>query len=189
MSLAANPNATYEVTLESDAAMPQAERPVFVVRHMTAMQWLDYCDFADNKPALEALDARGLIVNLFGLLAKRLCGWRNVRNPDDSGKPLAFDAARLASVLSIEDAWDLYYAIRQGARVTAQEKNASSPPSPSPTGSSVPPAGEASAAAAPASSVPSGSSAPLAAATAAPSATTEKSTSPSAPGPTPGPKS
>jgi hypothetical protein len=69
---------------------------------MTGEQWRQYRRAQDSD-----LTGHAMLALLFECLSVAVAGWENVSL---AGTPLAFDAARLAEVLTIEEAWELYHA-------------------------------------------------------------------------------
>jgi len=134
MSLACRPGATFAVTLPADAALPEERRPRFTVRHLSCQEWADLAQFADDKEALQARSVKEIVSELLALLSRHVAGWSNV--VDASGAAVPFSADALGQVLTLDEAWELYDAIRQQSRLSVTEKNVSTSPSASPTASS-----------------------------------------------------
>lgn len=172
MPLCLDPDATFDVWLESDAHRDQAARPALTFRAMTARAWREFDAVAAAVSATDAtLDAPALLDKLFAALAAHV-----------SRRNLPMDAP-LDDILTIDEAWELYYRARGKARLGARAKNASDSPSSSSgaAAEATPSAAQAADAPPPPTSPPSSSApnAPDSAATNA--AATAKSASPPAP--------
>ena len=87
MPLALNPNATFELTLDLDADLPESDRAVFIARHLTAGEVVRLDELLSKA---QADDTDRTIENdlLNQALAIQLVGWRNVRGRD--GRPVPF---------------------------------------------------------------------------------------------------
>jgi hypothetical protein len=133
MSLAFRPGATYPITLPSDKEAPEDQRPAFTAVHLSADEWNDFADFADDKVALKALGRRKIIAELKRHILEHLRGWARVM---DKNGPVPFEQAFDRWPLTLDETWDLYDEIRLGSRLSVTEKNASTSPSASPTDSS-----------------------------------------------------
>ena len=146
MSLASRPGATYPITLPSDSAVPEDRRPKFIAEHMSCLEWADFAAFADDKEALQKLSLPGIVAALGAIIAPYIRGWSNVFDkagivpyPTDQSDPSEHHRAvaqALGRVLGLDDAWELYDAIRIGSRLSVTEKNVSTSPSDSPGDSS-----------------------------------------------------
>jgi len=125
MSLALDPNQTVEFSLTSDAGEPDATRPVFVVRVLTARQTAAYRKLLDAALALEREDRTDESLDKCAEAAAIiLVGGRNVRG----GAP---EAARLPDTLSYGDLWEFLFGALAAGRPTVEERKNSASPSPS----------------------------------------------------------
>ena len=132
MPLALEPNETYEVTLESDAAKPEKERAKFRFRYLTLREFRNTAWLADDKKRIEELSADRLISALLEAIAVNLVGWSNI--------PIPFVAESLPDVVTASEAWELFYQARRQSRLSVTEKNSSDSPS---AGNSAASAGDA----------------------------------------------
>ncbi len=115
MPLALDPNETYEVSLRTDADKPDAVRPRFRFRFMSAREWREYAKFGDDRDALaKAKDAGVILDELFRLLRLYLVGWENMGR--------AFASPDLDTLLTPGEAWELYYRARETVRLNPEDK-------------------------------------------------------------------
>lgn len=117
MPLAIDPNETFEVTLESDAKKPEAERATFRFRYLTLRQWRNHSWLLDDTERVKGLTGDSLLSALLTAIADGLVGWTNL--------PVAFSADALPDVLTVSEAWDLFFQSRRQSRLSVTEKNAS----------------------------------------------------------------
>ena len=108
MPISSDPNATAEFFLEVDRAKPAAKRPVFLVRFMTGRdlaQIESLIEQAEAQPSTSDGNAAAYTL-LCRAIAIGVVGWRNMAGRD--GVPLAFDAAKLESLLGADETgWSL----------------------------------------------------------------------------------
>lgn len=138
MPIAMNPKETFEHVLENDKALPEARRPRFRFRYMTM------AECAEAVAPVAVLEDQGRLASpeAFKAIASAasysLVGWDNLT--DREGAPIPFareNATRLLlAILTISEAWELYYAAQRGSRLSVPEKNASASPSPASSGPS-----------------------------------------------------
>lgn len=129
MPLALDSNETAAVALRSDADKPEAERPVFLFRHLTRKQrrqvdaWMAEVDAAETDEAVESLLDKVILLGL--------SSWRNMG--------VAYDPAKLDEILTGAEKMELALVYpREVTQVELSKKKASaSPPSPD-TAASVP---------------------------------------------------
>ncbi len=166
MPLAIDPNETFDVVLKNDA---EKGTPVsFRFRYMTAREFLRTAKIGD-MPAeeREALGTEAVVKQLFGVIRSNLIQF--------AGPGLEIDA-EIEDVITITEAWELYWSSRRQSRLSVTEKNDSGSPSPSSGDDSAKDAPAGTSASIPLTSgSPPSSNAPAAEAPAATSATPETS--------------
>lgn len=101
MPISADPDATAEYSLASDADKPAESRPVFICRFMTRKEHRHVADLvqeAYDTPATPEGDAEcyRLLIEAIGI---GVVGWRNIAIP--------FDLSRLDEALSDREFWEL----------------------------------------------------------------------------------
>lgn len=129
MPIACDPTAMIDVWLKCDADTPRPERPVFVFRPPTgrvAMRW--------RAMLAGTTDDATIYDRLYGELRAMLTGWRNMPDPDDPGRRLAFERGALEDVTTTAEAWELMARLSQGVEPADEKKSES--PSPTPSGAS-----------------------------------------------------
>ncbi|HUT61484.1 MAG TPA: hypothetical protein VNA25_26855 [Phycisphaerae bacterium] len=126
MPLALDPNATFEIWLDSDAAVPAATRPVFVCRHMAdgALKAL-----AGMQDAINAADGMERIDLMHEELRKGLVGWRHMIDPQTK-QAIAYEPAKTMEVLNAMEVVELIEKMAQHAQTTAADRKKSVPRSP-----------------------------------------------------------
>lgn len=127
MPIALDPNETAPVALRSDTDKPEAERPVFLFRHLTRKHrrqvdaWTAELYAAESDEVVEGL--------LDKVILHGLAGWRNMGTD--------YDPAKLDDILTGAEKMELALVYpREVTRVELSKKKASgSPPSPATAGS------------------------------------------------------
>lgn len=117
MPLALDPMETFDVTLESDAKKPEAERATFRFRYLTLRQWRRSSWLMDDAERVNAMNGDTLLSHLLSAIADGLTGW--------TGLPVDFSADALPDMLTVSEAWELFYKSRRQSRVSVTEKNSS----------------------------------------------------------------
>lgn len=130
------PGTVIEYVLPGDAAKPEASRPVFIGRALSARDsarqmrlWAEATRLDQSKQEEASLDKQAEAI------AVSLTGWRNV--VDAAGIPVAFDAKVLPDLLTDTELAQLYLGLRR-AVWSAEEKKSSGSPLPSGTADSAP---------------------------------------------------
>lgn len=100
MPIAIDPNTTFWLTLDSDAAKPEAERPSFNFAFLTAREWIALAEVNDSIEDKKVTAAQ-MVRNLDKMLAAKLKGWRNI-TPGYSGDNL-MDVATPAEIYELAD--------------------------------------------------------------------------------------
>lgn len=134
MPLATNPNRRFWVTLESDAYLPEAERPRFQYRFLTGAEWervAALLDGLDTSPGVGKA-----VETIFAAATTGLADWDRIVGPD--GEALAFDPARLKEVLTVVEALELANKARDGGILNARDRKNFERLSPSAPGASAP---------------------------------------------------
>ena len=109
MPIAMDPNKTFEVALESDMEVPQATRPVFIFRYMTARQWAKALEIRETymKADRKTASVEELVQPPFEIIRLALSGWKNIR--DTSGCEIAFEPAKLEDILTEVESMELMF--------------------------------------------------------------------------------
>ena len=126
MPLALDPNATFEIWLDSDADVPAATRPVFVCRHMNDRALKSLASAQDRINAAVGADRVDL---MHDELRKGLVGWRNMIDPQTK-KAIPFDPERTLDVLNANEVVELVEKMANQAQATAADRKKSAPRSP-----------------------------------------------------------
>lgn len=106
MPLATRPNATYEVVLSTDMDLPEAERPVFIFRYVSLLEWEKIAKLDDEFQ--EATDAKNMIELALQVIGLTLHSWRNMKMPD--GKVVSYNQKKLKSLVSMKELTELMMA-------------------------------------------------------------------------------
>ena len=135
MPLALDVNETYPVSLRSDDAKPEAERPTFEFRFMSHGSARLARKLLADWEAHQALDIGPggwtrerrdeLLEQIFASLRSRVAGWRNL--------PRNFSPAVLDEMLTDGEGVELMYRAMRNSRPTPEEQNESGSPSQSGT--------------------------------------------------------
>ena len=123
MPLALDPTKKFPVVLKSDKEKPENERPTFYFRYVAAGYWRDVAEKCDAilKKKTEGPDA---VDALFAVISPNLVGWDNMKHLD--GKTVPFSRMRLKNIVTLEEAWELFFAFqRQGMEEDDVKKSAS----------------------------------------------------------------
>ena len=119
MPRALEPGAAFDVVLDCDKDKPKETRPTFVYGALNGRQWRELAalwDSIDNTPGVAAqCDA------LFNAARTNLKGWRNMVNPE-TGKPIAFDAKELDSIIDVAEAHEIIGALRTNGRLSVDDQ-------------------------------------------------------------------
>ena len=121
--LALDPNETFEIALDSENDKPEAQRARFRFRFLTLREWRETAVPED----LTDLSAVEIVDMLARCLRANLVDWRRVVGRD--GEPIPFDPELIDDVVSLGEAWQLYYASRRASRLEGPAKNVSASPS------------------------------------------------------------
>lgn len=101
--IAMDPKQTATFHLLSDAETPEAERPVFVTRHLTCREKLDFRKLANQAAETkEDTEAIELVLKAIGM---GLVDWRQVRGP--KGDLVPFAVASLPGLLTDMEVWEV----------------------------------------------------------------------------------
>lgn len=131
MPLATHPNATYEIVLTTDMHLPEDERPVFVFRYLSIIEWEEIAKLNDKFES--TTDAVEMINLAFEVIEKTLCGWRNMKAPD--GREIGYELKKLKSMVTLGEATELMMAA-VGQRPSVADKKKLDLPSDSDTAGS-----------------------------------------------------
>lgn len=119
MSLAADPNQTFEYSLVEDMKLPQEQRPVFLIKFLTTRQWRQLVEFREKIKNITSGEEMNMAV--IEQVKPYIRGWRNVKNPD-SGEAVSFSPDKIEDVLSIENMYELISAENNRQFLTAEDK-------------------------------------------------------------------
>lgn len=133
-----DPKTTFPHVLACDAREPRSRQVRWFLRNLTQGEWARYAALA-RRPggpgeAPDELDGSEAVAALFDSLRLILAGWRGA--VDAEGNAAAFDPARLEEVLTLAEAWELYYAGLQRLELTGDDRKNSGSPRPSDSGAS-----------------------------------------------------
>ncbi len=123
--IAVDPEATFDVVLESDKGKDRP--PTFVFRQVTCRKWRELAELADQIETRKLGTAvEGLDVTLKALRST-LIGWRDMAGLD--GVEIPFDAEKIEDLLTMREVTELMYAGLEGSQPTPDElKNWPLPP-------------------------------------------------------------
>ena len=144
MPIAANPDARFEIVLESDKelyAESPALAPAFIYRYLTKLSCAPVTELCAPPAAARSDPQLGedIMERAFEVIKTGLVDWRNMPDLGDIPGSMVFDASRLDEILTPAEAFEiLFKLVRQGYGPTDKKKSGS--PSPTPTASSVDPA-------------------------------------------------
>lgn len=103
MPLATNPNAIYELVLDSDKDIDKKERPKFLYRYLTGSQQIELTVLMDK---IEDTGTGEYALNqIFKAASIGLIGWDNIR--DDRGELIPFAIDKLKDVVGMMEAIEL----------------------------------------------------------------------------------
>jgi hypothetical protein len=131
MSLAADPNQTYEYVLESDRKMPVEKQPVFIFKYLTARKWKTLISCRDKIKA--ATTVMEITEQALEIIKLNLIGWKNVIAAD--GSNMEFSLEKIEDILSPDDIYELMTAENKQS-LNSEDKKKLDSPSPSDTDSS-----------------------------------------------------
>lgn len=127
--LALDPEATFELVLESDKDKPEGEQPTFICRYVNNRNWRQLAHVADNleqiKQTTDGIEE--LLDTMEEALLLSLVDWRNMVDPQ-TGKEIPFAADNLGDVLTVAEISELIQkAVTQSQLRPAAKKNSGSP--------------------------------------------------------------
>jgi hypothetical protein len=119
MSLACEPNATYEYVLRSDKDKPVEKQPAFIFSYVSARRWKELCgiyaEFDKSKTGKEGIDKAIEFIHL------TLVGWKNIFSIEGVEIPFAPD--KLADIVSMPEVMELREAVMaQGVSAADKKK-------------------------------------------------------------------
>lgn len=179
--LALDPEATFEVILESDSEKPAP--PAFVFRYLSNRDYRRVARFSDRIHALPSDAIDQLCDEIEQTLMIALVGWRGMVDPA-TGEEIPFSAENLGRIIDPVEAGELLKRLPEAMSLSVRGKKASGSQSPSSSDASAnaatppgaaetsKPDGQSSSSTAPAAAAPAAS---------APNAPTADSPSPDAP--------
>lgn len=116
MPLGLDPQATFELSLDTDKEKPQATRPAFVFRFLTSRQFLKVQQL--RAAAREEKDNAACLAKMDEALLIGLAGWKNMGD-------VAFSADAINDVLTIDERWELLESYLAEQRTSEVSKKAS----------------------------------------------------------------
>lgn len=121
MPISLDPQATVDVSLESDAGKPPDARPTFLCRFLTVKAHLRVGKLLrDAAGAGEADKANGLLTEALSLC---VAGWRNMGGHGD------YSPDKLDEVLTVSEKWELAAAASTAPTLSEQDRKGSASPS------------------------------------------------------------
>jgi hypothetical protein len=118
MSLAADPNQTFEYSLEADMQLAAKQRPVFLIKFLTTRQWRQLVEFREKLKGITSGEEMNIAV--IEQVKPYILGWRNVK--DSAGQNVQFAPDKIEDVLSIENMYELISAENNRQFLTAADK-------------------------------------------------------------------
>ena len=123
MPIALDPDQTFEVVLKTDQSKPPESRPTFVFRYLTERALRKARKFGADKEAHDRMAFDEIIDGLKAEINNHLATWRNL-TPDE--RPIE----DIGDVCTIQELWQLYYAMLAGGSLDVESKKNSDMPSP-----------------------------------------------------------
>lgn len=120
--LALDPRETFEVGVDTDA------KARFRFRYCTAAEFLATDRLAMDRAYTVAMPASEIAGQLFKTLREHLVGWTGVM--DAAGADIPFDLATLERIVTMQEAWLLFWQARIQWRLTEEDRKNSDSPSP-----------------------------------------------------------
>jgi len=111
--------------------LPENERPVFVFRYLSIIEWEEVAKLNDKFES--AVEAAEMINLAFEVIKKTLCGWRNMKAPDE--QEIDYNPEKLKSMVTLGEATELMMAA-VGQRPSVADKKKLDLPSDSDTAGS-----------------------------------------------------
>jgi len=125
MPIAADPNQRFEIVLESDQALPEDERPVFVYRYLVKRKLGPIASLVERVTHAATDGDMPGHDELFDAIRTGLVDWRHMTDPEKQ-QELAFDAARLEDLLTPGEAMEILFQLHfQGFGLEDKKKSAS----------------------------------------------------------------
>lgn len=133
--LATDPTQTFDVVLKVDQGRPDSEPPApcFTFRFLSAREFRALAA-KDKLAESKEVDVDKALDALFSAIRSNLVDWQCVL--DREGKPVEFDLEQLDALVTVGEAWELYWAARRQSRLDTPAKNASESQSPTSSGES-----------------------------------------------------
>ena len=124
--IACDPKQTVDIHLDADADKPEASRPTFVYRHLTAREDLERGRVAAAATSATD-DPEKYFASLGAVLAVGLVGWRNLVTPD--GKPVPYEGTATAALdaLTEYEAWEIANKVTRAAALSEDVRRATFP--------------------------------------------------------------
>lgn len=139
-----DPGVKLEYSLPDDLRLPEAERPTFVGRPLTARQEMQWRKLWRRREEIlapfegnlcDGVADEALFVVGEELMGMLLTGWRNVRA---KGADVPFAVGTLADLVDAREYWLILHGLREAALPTSDDEKKLGSPSGMATASSVP---------------------------------------------------
>jgi hypothetical protein len=126
MPRALEPNRTFDIWLDSDAAKPAETRPTFIGRVLSGRDEQRILELSDSlQRAEDNLAARKAVIDSIALT---LSGWRNMNDPD-TGEAIPYSEENLSAVLCVDEALELLGKVRTANHLEVDDLGNSGSPS------------------------------------------------------------
>ena len=106
MPLATRPNATYKVVLSTDMKLPRKQRPVFIFRYLSLVEWELVAELNDKFEV--AANSTEMINLALDVIKKTLVGWETMKTP--AGRQIPFNIKKLKSLIALTEMTELMQA-------------------------------------------------------------------------------
>jgi len=124
MSLAADPNQTYEYSLQEDMNLPEEKRPVFYLKFLTTRQWRELVELKERiRNAKSGEEITEMVINQVKPIIK---DWKNVKG---IAGEIKFSPEAIEEVLSPEDMYEMLGAEKNRQMLSAEDKKKLDSPS------------------------------------------------------------
>jgi hypothetical protein len=129
MPLATNPNARFDLVLDSDQATEAGKRPTFEFHYISG---LEVEELAGTLSSLNtAATGDEAMTRIYSAIEKHLVGWRNMT--DRAGKAIKFGRGALKKVVGMDEIFELAFKLMNRQAVSAADKKKLDSPSGSST--------------------------------------------------------
>lgn len=129
--LALDPEATFELVLETDQDKPEGERPTFICRYLSNRDWQRIAHVNDNMQQIKE-DASGVeevLERLADALDRAVVNWRNMTDPQ-TGEEIPFSKENINRVLTVREVSELLQKVMKRNQLGPDAKKNSASRSP-----------------------------------------------------------